>query len=49
MFYNDKRIPEPFCIVDMGVKSNELLIVKLAEGAVVGLKEVEKQVQQEIG
>ena len=29
----------------MGVKSNEILKVKVAEGAVIGLKELEKQVQ----
>ena len=36
LWMNGKRIPEPFCLVDMGVKSGQVLIVKVAEGAVIG-------------
>ena len=43
-----RRIPEPFCLVDMGVQSGETIEVKLAEGAIVGLDEVRKQVQREL-
>ena len=43
-----KRIPEPFCLVDMGITSGETIEVKIADGAVIGLDEVRKQVQQEL-
>ena len=43
-----KRIPEPFCLVDMGVQSGELIEVQIAEGAVIGLDEVRKQVERDI-
>ena len=43
-----RRIPEPFCLVDMGVQSGDLIEVKIAEGAVIGLDEVRKQVEKEI-
>ena len=33
---NDKRIPEPFCLVDMGITGPTTLIVQIAEGAVLG-------------
>ena len=33
---NEKRIPEPFCLVDMGITKNTLLTVQIAEGAVIG-------------
>lgn len=36
LFYNGKRIPEPFCLIDMNVASGSDIIVKIAEGAVVG-------------
>ena len=43
-----KRIPEPFCLIDMGVVSGEIVEVKIAEGAVIGLDDVRKQVEKEI-
>lgn len=48
MFVKGRRIPEPFCLVDMGVTSGETIEVKIAEGAVIGLDEVRKLVQKEI-
>ena len=36
LFVNDKRIPEPFCLVDMGLKGNVTIVVKIADGAVIG-------------
>lgn len=48
MFVKGRRIPEPFCLVDMGVTSGETIEVKIAEGAVIGLEEVRKKVQQEL-
>ena len=48
LFVKGRRIPEPFCLVDMGVQFGETIEVKLAEGAVVGLDEVRKQVQREL-
>ena len=37
LFYNDKRIPEPFCLVDMNVLTETTIVVTIAEGAEVGL------------
>lgn len=48
LFVKGRRIPEPFCLVDMGVQSGDLIEVKIAEGAVIGLDEVRKQVAKEI-
>ncbi|CDW76911.1 UNKNOWN [Stylonychia lemnae] len=48
IFYNGKRIPEPFCLIDLGVKTGETIEVQIAEGAVVGLDAVRKQVEQEL-
>ena len=36
LYFKDKRIPEPFCLVDMGVKAGDKIMVQLAAGAVVG-------------
>ena len=41
LYFNGKRIPEPFSIVDMpGVVTGSLIEVEIAEGAVVGLEEL---------
>jgi hypothetical protein len=48
LFVKGRRIPEPLCLVDMGVASGETIEVKIAEGAVIGLDEVRKQVQREL-
>ena len=48
LFYNERRIPEPFCLVDMGVTSGSDIIVQLAEGAVVGHDELRAQVLREL-
>jgi len=36
LYMGEKRIPEPFCLIDMGVTSNTVLEVRLAEGALIG-------------
>ena len=36
LFLNDKRIPEPFCLVDLNVQNNQVIVVRVAEGAVYG-------------
>ena len=48
LFFNDRRIPEPFCLIDMGVGSGSEIIVKLAEGAVVGHDALRQQVLAEL-
>ena len=32
----DKRIPEPFCLVDMGITGATTITVQIAEGATLG-------------
>ena len=36
LYFNGKRIPEPFCLVDMGICEDTLIEVEIAEGAVLG-------------
>ena len=48
LFYNGKRIPEPFCLVDMNILTETTLEVQIAEGAKVGLDELREQVMKEI-
>ena len=48
LFVNDKRIPEPFCLVDMGLKGTVTIVVKIAEGAVLGNDALREQVLKEI-
>lgn len=48
LYFNDRRIPEPFCLIDMGVTSGAVIIVKLAEGAVVGHDALREQVLREL-
>ena len=48
LFVNDKRIPEPFCLVDMGLKGTVNIVVKIAEGAVLGNDALREQVLKEI-
>lgn len=48
LYVGERRIPEPFCPVDMGIKTNTELVVKLAEGAVVGNEELRQQVLAEL-
>ena len=48
LFFNGNRIPEPFCLIDMGVPSGSDIIVKLAEGAVVGHEALRQQVLAEL-
>lgn len=48
LFMNNKRIPEPFCLCDMGTQSGQTIVVKIAEGAVVGNDALRLQVLKEI-
>ena len=48
LFYNGRRIPEPFCIVDMAIPTGSDIIVQLAEGAVVGHDALREQVLAEL-
>jgi hypothetical protein len=36
LFLGPKRIPEPFCLVDMGITSETVIHVQIAEGALFG-------------
>ena len=36
LYLGERRIPEPFCLVDMGITSKTELSVQIAEGAVLG-------------
>lgn len=54
LFHGSKRIPEPFCLVDMGISSETVLHVELAEGALFGealrqqvLAEMEEEERQQ--
>jgi len=48
LFYNGRRIPEPFCLIDMGVTSGSEIIVQVAEGAVLGHDALRAQVLAEL-
>jgi len=48
LYYNDRRIPEPFCLIDMGVANGSDIMVQLAEGAVVGHEALRAQVLAEL-
>ena len=48
LFYNGKRIPEPFCLVDMGILKETTIEVQIAEGAEIGLEKLWEQVLKEI-
>ena len=48
LFYNGKRIPEPFCLVDMGISTETQIEVNIAEGAEVGLDKLREKVMAEI-
>jgi len=48
LYYNDRRIPEPFCLIDMSVSSGSDIIVKVAEGAVIGHEALRQQVLAEM-
>ena len=37
LFYNAKRIPEPFCLIDMNIVKETQIEVTIAEGAEIGL------------
>ena len=45
LFYNGKRVPEPFCLVDLRVESGSVIDVQIAEGASIGLEKLKKQIE----
>ena len=45
---NGKRIPEPFCLVDMNINTATTLEVQILEGAEIGLDKVKLAVAEEI-
>jgi hypothetical protein len=48
LYFKGKRIPEPFCLVDMGVKAGDTITVQLAADAVIGREALRLQVLAEI-
>merc|ERR1711935_161963 len=36
LFMNEKRIPEPFCLVDMKCTSGQVIFIRFEEGAIHG-------------
>ena len=48
LWHDGRRIPEPFCLVDMGVTSGAQIEVQLAEGAVLGQDALREQVLKEL-
>ena len=48
LFYNDKRICEPFCLVDLNIVTETLIEVTIAEGAEIGLDKLRETVAKEI-
>ena len=48
LFYNGKRIPEPFCLVDMNILTETQIEVTIAEGAQIGLDKLREQVLADI-
>lgn len=36
LYLGTKRIPEPFCLIDMGISAEAVIYVELAEGALYG-------------
>mgnify|MGYP002634251381 CR=1 FL=1 len=48
LFHKGKRIPEPFCLVDMNILTETTLEVTIAEGAEVGLDKLREQVAQQV-
>ena len=48
LFFNGKRIPEPFCLVDMNILTETQIEVTIAEGANIGLDKLREQVLAEI-
>ena len=36
LYFNNRRIPEPFCLIDMNITTGSEIVVQLAEGAVMG-------------
>ena len=48
LYIGSKRIPEPFCLIDMGITSETLITVQIAEGAVLGNEALRAQVLAEM-
>lgn len=48
LFAGERRIPEPFCPIDMGISTNTEITVQIAEGAVIGNEALRQQVLAEL-
>ncbi len=48
LYMNEKRIPEPFCLVDLNVKSGQVIRVEIAAGAVYGEEALRQQVLKDM-
>lgn len=48
LYMNEKRIPEPFCLVDLNVKSGQVIRVEIAAGAVYGEEALRQQVMKDM-
>lgn len=48
LYMNEKRIPEPFCLVDLNVKSGQVIRVEIAAGAVFGEEALRQQVLKDM-
>ena len=48
LFFKEKPIPEPFCLVDLGVKTSDIVTVHIKEGAERGLEKAAKEIHEEI-
>ena len=48
LFHNNKRICEPFCLVDLNILTETTLEVQIAEGAEIGLDKLREQIAKEI-
>ena len=36
LFLGEKRVPEPFCLIDLNVQNGQKIVVVIAEGALTG-------------
>ena len=48
LFYNQKRICEPFCLVDLNILTETTIEVTIAEGAEIGLDKLREQIAKEV-
>ena len=48
LYLNGKRIPEPFCLIDMQINEDKVIEVRVAEGAKLGLDDLKQQILKDI-